>query len=303
MINLLARTLLMSTPLLFGAIAEVFAERAGVMITAIEGIFLVGALGGFVGAYLTGSLYLGLALAILAGTAVAAFYGWITVYLKQHQIVTGTAVSILVAGLSSYFMRVFFGTPVLPLTVEPLKAIPLPLLSRIPALGPILFTQNILTYAMYAIVPLSWWVLYRTSLGLAIRSAGENPEAVDVAGIKVERIRFGTVLLAGAMGGAAGAFYSIGYLGMFTANIIGGRGWIAFAICFLGNWNPLGVLAGTLVFGLAEALAIYMQSSGAMVIPNEVFIALPYVLTIVLTIARKSFNVPAKLGVAYRKEN
>ena len=303
MINLLARTLLMSTPLLFGAIAEVFAERAGVMITAIEGIFLVGALGGFVGAFLTGNLYLGLALAILSGTAVAAFYGWITVYLKQHQIVTGTAVSILVAGLSSYFMRVFFGTPVLPLTVEPLKAIPLPLLSRIPALGPILFTQNILTYAMYAIVPLSWWVLYRTSLGLAIRSAGENPEAVDVAGIKVERIRFGTVLLAGAMGGAAGAFYSIGYLGMFTANIIGGRGWIAFAICFLGNWNPLGVLAGTLVFGLAEALAIYMQSSGAMVIPNEVFIALPYVLTIVLTIARKSFNVPAKLGVAYRKEN
>ena len=303
MINLLARTLLMSTPLLFGAIAEVFAERAGVMITAIEGIFLVGALGGFVGAYLTGSLYLGLALAIACGTAVAAFYGWITVYLKQHQIVTGTAVSILVAGLSSYFMRVFFGTPVLPLTVEPLKAIPLPLLSRIPALGPILFTQNILTYAMYAIVPLSWWVLYRTSLGLAIRSAGENPEAVDVAGIKVERIRFATVLLAGAMGGAAGAFYSIGYLGMFTANIIGGRGWIAFAICFLGNWNPVGVLVGTLVFGLAEALAIYMQSSGAMVIPNEVFIALPYVLTIVLTIARKSFNVPAKLGVAYRKEN
>ena len=303
MINLLARTLLMSTPLLFGAIAEVFAERAGVMITAIEGIFLVGALGGFVGAFLTGNLYLGLALAILSGTAVAAFYGWITVYLKQHQIVTGTAISILAAGLSSYFMRVFFGTPILPLTVEPLKAIPLPLLSRIPALGPILFTQNILTYAMYAIVPLSWWVLYRTSLGLAIRSAGENPEAVDVAGIKVERIRFGTVLLAGAMGGAAGAFYSIGYLGMFTANIIGGRGWIAFAICFLGNWNPLGVLAGTLVFGLAEALAIYMQSSGAMVIPNEVFIALPYVLTIVLTIARKSFNVPAKLGIPYRKEN
>jgi len=303
MINLLARTVLMSTPLLFGAIAEVFAERAGVMITAIEGIFLAGALAGFVGAYLGGSLYLGLAAAILAGVAVAALYGWITVGLKQHQIVTGTAISILVAGLSSFFMRACFGTPVLPLTVEPLKAVPLPLLSRIPGLGPVLFTQNILTYAMYAIVPLSWWVLYRTSLGLAIRSAGENPEAVDVAGIKVERIRFATVLLAGAMGGAAGAFYSIGYLGMFTANIIGGRGWIAFAICFLGNWNPVGVLVGTLVFGLAEALAIYMQSSGAMVIPNEVFIALPYVLTIVLTIARKSFNVPARLGIPYRKEN
>jgi simple sugar transport system permease protein len=303
MISLLARTLLMSTPLLFGAIAEVFAERAGVMITAIEGIFLLGALGGFVGAYLTGNLYLGLLAAILAGMSVAAVYGWITVYLKQHQIVTGTAISILAAGLSSFFMRVVFGTPILPLTVEPLKAIPLPLLARIPVLGPILFTQNILTYAMYAIVPLSWFVLYRTSLGLTIRSAGENPEAVDVAGIKVDRIRFATVLLAGAMGGVAGAFYSIGYLGMFTANIIGGRGWIAFAICFLGNWNPLGVLIGTLVFGLAEAIAIYMQSSGTMIIPNEFFIALPYILTIVLTICRKSFNVPAKLGIPYTKEN
>lgn len=303
MIDLLAVTVLMSTPLLFGAIAEVFAERAGVMITAIEGIFLMGALGGFVGAYLSGNLYFGLVVAILTGMVIAAFYGWITVYLKQHQVVTGTAISILVAGLSSYFMRVFFGAPILPLTVEPLKAIPLPLLSQIPVLGPILFTQNILTYLIYCIVPLSWFVLYRTSLGLAIRSAGENPEAVDVAGISVERIRFSTVLLAGAMGGIAGAFYSIGYLGMFTANIIGGRGWIAFAICFLGNWNPLGALAGTIVFGLAEAIAIYMQSSGSMLFPNEFFIAAPYILTIVLTISRKSFNVPARLGLPYRKEN
>ncbi|HWQ09215.1 MAG TPA: ABC transporter permease [Holophaga sp.] len=303
MISLLSRTLLMSTPLLLGAIAEVFAERAGVMNTAIEGVFLIGAMGGFVGAYLSGNLAIGLLLAILAGTAVAAFYGWITVYLKQHQIVTGTAISILAAGLCSYFMRVFFGTPIIPLTVEPLKAIQLPVLSRLPVLGPIFFSQNILTYLMYAIVPLAWFVLYRTSLGLTIRSAGENPEAVDVAGIKVDRIRFAVVLLSGAMGGIAGAFYSIGYLGMFTTNIIGGRGWIAFAICFLGNWNPLGVLAGTLVFGLAEAIAIYMQSSGSMLFPNEFFIALPYILTIVLTISRRSFNVPAKLGIPYKKEN
>ena len=303
MISLLSRTLLMSTPLLLGAIAEVFAERAGVMNTAIEGVFLVGAMGGFVGAYLSGNLAIGLLMAILSGLAVAAFYGWITVYLKQHQIVTGTAISILAAGLCSYFMRVFFGTPIIPLTVEPLKVIPLPVLSRIPALGPIFFTQNILTYLMYIIVPLAWFVLYRTSLGLTIRSAGENPEAVDVAGIKVDRIRFAVVLLSGAMGGIAGAFYSIGYLGMFTTNIIGGRGWIAFAICFLGNWNPLGVLAGTLVFGLAEAIAIYMQSSGSMLFPNEFFIALPYILTIVLTISRRSFNVPAKLGIPYKKEN
>ena len=104
------------------------------------------------------------------------------------------------------------------------------------------------------------------------------------------------------MCGIGGAFYSIGYLGMFTITIIGGRGWIAFAICFLGNWKPYGVLAGTLVFGLAEAVAIYMQSSGTSLFPNELFIAMPYILTIVLTVARRSFNVPAKLGVPYRKE-
>ncbi len=303
MINLLSRALMMMTPLLFGSIAEVFAERAGVMITAIEGIFILGALGGFVGAYVSGSLGIGIVLAVLAGMALAAFYGWITVYLKQHQVVTGVAINILAAGLSSFFMRVFFGVPVAPLTVEPLRAIPLPFLSRIPLLGPILFTQNILTYCVYAIVPLSWFILYRTSIGLTIRSTGENPEAVDVAGISVERIRFSMVVIAGAMGGVAGAFYSIGYLGMFTTNIIGGRGWIAFAICFLGNWNPLGALAGTVVFGIAEAIAISMQSSGALTIPNELFIALPYVLTIVLTIARRSFNVPGKLGVPYKKEN
>jgi len=151
-------------------------------------------------------------------------------------------------------------------------------------------------------VPIATFVLYKTSLGLSIRSIGENPEAGDVAGLKVERTRFLTILLAGIMCGIGGAFYSIGYLGMFTTTIIGGRGWIAFAICFLGNWKPLGALSGTLIFGLAEAVAIFMQSRGGGVFPNELFIALPYILTIVLTISRRSFNVPEKLGVAYRKE-
>jgi simple sugar transport system permease protein len=118
----------------------------------------------------------------------------------------------------------------------------------------------------------------------------------------VDQIRFLTILFAGILCGVGGAFYSIGYLGMFTTTIIGGRGWIAFAICFLGNWIPLGALAGTLIFGLAEAVAIFMQSSGAGLFPNELFIALPYLLTIILTVSRRSFNVPEKLGVPYRKE-
>lgn len=303
MIELLIRTITMGTPLVYGSLSEVYAERSGVMNTAIEGIFLMGAWAGFVGTYLTGgNLFIGLLAAMIAGILTAALYGWVTIYLKQHQIVTGTALNILAAGVCSFFQRVLFGVPVTPLIVQPLQPIPIPLLSQIPVIGPVLFNQNILTYLLFALVPVSHFVLYKTSLGLSIRSIGENPEAGDVAGLRVDRIRFLTILFSGAMSGIGGAFYSIGYLGLFTTSIIGGRGWIAFAICFLGNWKPYGALAGTLIFGLAEAVAIFMQSSGSVVFPNELFIALPYLLTIVLTISRKSFNVPAKLGVAYKKE-
>ncbi len=303
MINLLSRTIMMGTPLLFGAIAEVIAERTGMMVTAIEGIFLMGAWAGFVGAFISGSLIVGFLSAMLAGLLVAALYGWICVYLKQHQVVTGVAINILTVGLSAFLYRVIFGVPINPLTVNPLTTIPIPLLADIPIIGQIFFNQNILTYAIYIIAPLAYFMLYKTSVGLTIRSAGENPEAVDVAGINVSTVRFLTVLFAGIMGGIAGAFYSIGFLGLFTTNIIGGRGWIAFAICFLGNWNPKGAIIGTLAFGFTEAVAIYMQSSGGnSFFPNELFIALPYILTIVLTVARKSFSVPAKLGVPYKKE-
>lgn len=303
-ISLLKRALMMSTPLLFGSIAEVIAERSGMMVTAIEGIFLMGAWGGFVGTYLTGSAFIGILAAILSGLVAAAVYGVVCIYLKQHQVVTGTAINVLAAGICTYLQRVLFGVPTAPLKISPLPEIAIPVLSKIPVMGPVFFQQNILTYVVYLLIPASYFLLFKTSFGLIIRSTGENPEAVDVAGINVNAVRFFTVLLAGVMGGIAGAFYSVGYLGMFTTNIIGGRGWIAFAICFLGNWNPKGAVLGTVVFGLTEAIAIYMQSvGGGSYFPNELFIALPYLLTIILTVSRRNFNVPAKLGVAYSKEN
>ena len=295
---------MMSTPLFLGALAEVYAERTGMMVCAIEGIFLIGAWGGFVGTYLTGSLVIGLLAAIVCGVAMAALYGVVTVYMKQQQVVTGTALNILAAGICAFFQRVLFGVPTTPLQIATLPKIAIPLLSKIPVLGPIFFQQNILTYLAYVLIPVAIFVLFKTSLGLTLRSTGENPEAVDVAGLNVNRIRFLTVLVAGAIGGLAGSFYTVGYLGMFTSGIIGGRGWIAFAICFLGNWNPKGVVLGTLAFGLADAVAIYIQAvSGHTILPNELIIALPYILTIVLTITRSNLRVPAKLGVPYAKEN
>ncbi len=300
--GLLARALQMSTPLMIGSLAEVFAERTGVMIIAIEGIFLLGAWGGFVGAYLSGNIFLGLLFAMFVGTCVAAIYGVMTIKLKQHQIVTGTAINIFAVGIGLYLYRVLFGVPLLPLTVDPLRNIPLPFLSRIPIIGEAFFTQNILTYIALLIMPIGCWILFRTRLGLIIRSTGENPEAVDSAGLNVEKVRLLTVLAAGAMDGLAGAFYSIGFLGLYTNDIIGGRGWIAFAICFLGNWNPMGAFLGALVFGLADATAIVIQTSGFKLIPNEFLIAIPYILTIIATISRKHFNVPAVLGTPYIKE-
>lgn len=302
-INLLNRSIMMSTPLLYGSISEVVAERSGMMVTAIEGIFLVGAWGGFVGCYLSGSALIGVLAAIIAGVILAAIYGIITIFMGQQQVVTGTALNILAAGFCVYFQRVLFGVPTTPLKIIPLPQIAIPVLSKIPIIGPVLFTQNLFTYGMYILIPIIGFFLFKTSSGLAVRSTGENAEAVDVAGLNVNRIRFLSVLFSGVMCGIAGAFYSIGYLGMFTGNMIGGRGWIAFAICFLGNWNPKGAVIGTLVFGFAEAISIFMQSlGGSGYFPNELFIALPYILTIVLTVVRKSFNVPRELGIPYQKE-
>ena len=293
---------MMSTPLLLGALAEVYAERTGMMICAIEGIFLIGAWGGFVGAYLSGSLALGLLAAVAAGIAMALVYAFVTVTLRQQQVVTGTALNILAVGVCAFFQRVLFGVPTTPLQIDTLPKLPVPLLSRIPLLGEIFFQQNILTYLAYILIPISIFVLYKTSLGLTIRSTGENPVAVVVAGINVTRVRFLTVLAAGGFGGLAGSFYTVGYLGLFTTSIIGGRGWIAFAICFLGNWSPKGAVLGTLAFGLADAISVYFRT-GTTVFPTELIIALPYILTIVLTIFRSNFQVPAKLGVPYSKEN
>ena len=304
MVNFLSRVVIMSTPLLLGSIAEVYAERTGMMICAIEGIFLIGAWGGFVGTYLTGSQLLGLLMAMGCGLIMAALYGLITVFMKQQQVVTGTALQILSAGFCSFFHRVIFGVPITPLQIKTLPKLAIPLLSKIPFIGPIFFTQNIITYFAYLLIPASIFVLFRTSLGLTLRSTGENPEAVDVAGINVNKVRFLTVLFAGALGGLAGSFYTVGYLGMFTTGIIGGRGWIAFAICFLGNWSPRGAVLGTLAFGLADAVSVWMLAVGkSALFPNELIIALPYILTILLTIFRSNFNVPAKLGTPYSKES
>ena len=303
LINLLTRAFFMSTPLVLGALGEVIAERTGMMVTAVEGIFLIGAWGGFIGAYISGNIWLGFLIAMICGLTVAALYALTTVYMNQHQIVMGTAIAILVSGFCTFFYRVIFGIQTTPLKVEVLPNIEIPILSKIPFVGPIVFSQNIITYCTYILVPLVFYVVFKTSLGLTLRSCGENPEAVDAAGLNVRLVRFGAVLLAGCLGGIAGAYYSLCNVGMYTSEIISGRGWIAFGICFLGNCNPVGALIFGIVFGISEAIGVYVKALGLSTIPSELFSALPYMLVIILTVCRKELKVPNRLGAKYLKEN
>ena len=302
-INLLTRAVFMSTPLILGALGEVVSERSGMMVCAVEGIFLGGAWGGFAGAYLSGgNLLIGFLSAMIVGLLVALLYGFTTIYMGQHQIVMGTAVAILMTGFCTFFYRVIFGTPTSPLKVSTLKTLPLGPLAKIPVIGQIVFNQNIITYIAWILVPLIAYFIFKTASGLTLRSCGENPEAVDVAGINVRKVRILAVGFAGILGGVAGAYYSLCNVGMYTSEIISGRGWIAFGICFLGNWNPVGVLIYGVIFGICDALGNYVKALGTSVLPNELFSALPYLLVIIMTALRRSFNVPAKLGTNYIKE-
>ncbi len=301
-VNLLARAFFMSTPLILCALGEIVAERTGMMVTAVEGIFLIGAWGGFIGAYLSGNLAIGFLFAVICGLGVALLYGYTTIYMNRHQIVMGTAISILVTGFCTFFYRVIFGIQTTPLKVQVLENVQIPFLSKIPVIGPIIFSQNIISYMTYVLVPIIYFVLFKTSFGLTLRSCGENPDAADATGIEVRRIRFLAVAAAGCCGGVAGAYYSLCNVGMYTSEIISGRGWIAFGICFLGNWNPIGALIFGIIFGISDAIGIYVKSLGSGGMPSELFSALPYIMVIILTVFRKELRAPERLGVNYVKE-
>ena len=302
-VSLIFRAVFMSTPLILGAIGEIIAERTGMMVTAVEGIFLAGAFGGFIGVYSTNSYFAGFLVAMLCGLLVAMLYGLTTVYMHQHQIVMGTAIAILMAGFCKFFFRAIYGTPMTPLKIDPMQVYEIPILSDIPILGPIIFSQNVISYLTYLLAFLAAFVIFKTSLGLTLRSCGENPEAAEVAGINVRKVRFLAVSVAGCLGGIAGAYYCICNAGMYSSEIISGRGWIAFGICYLGNWKPVGSLIFGIAFGICDALGIFAKTTQIGFFPTEFFNALPYIMIIALTVCRKKLSMPAKLGTNYIKED
>jgi general nucleoside transport system permease protein len=298
-VGLIAATLRVATPLIFGTLGELFSERAGILNLGIEGTMFFGAFVGFTAAKLSGSLWLGLLAAIIAGVISGLLMALLSVRLGVNQHVSGLGITLLWTAVSLFGFRLIFGENAVPPSVTSFKQ--LSILPDVPILGTIL-SQYLLTYVALALVPIVWWLMNRTSFGLKIRAVGENPEAADAAGVNVYGVRTAALAIGGALMGLAGAFLSVAQLGSFTYGIIAGRGWVCIALVIFGNWNAVKVLWGALLFGGVFALQLRLQAMGFQ-LPYEVFLALPYIVTIVaLTLAGRNATYPSALLKPYRRE-
>ena len=284
-----------ATPLTFAALGETIVERSGVINIGLEGAIIAGAFGAFITAG-SGSVWLGFAGAMLAGIMIAAAFVFFAIHLRGDQIITGTAISLLALGLTATLYRQLYGEMGAALSTPTMGTAEIPVLSAVPIVGTALFAQPPITYVLYLLVPLTWWWLYRTHEGLGLRATGEDPRAVITAGISAKRIQIAAVLFGGAMGGIAGGILVLAQAGSFAEGMSAGRGFIAIAIVVLGRWHPLGVAAAALIFGAASALQYFFQAMGWPV-PYQVFLALPYVLTLcgLAGIAGRAMA-PASLG-------
>lgn len=300
-IALLSASIRLSVPILFAALGGMYSERSGVVNIGLEGIMLVGAFAGVVGSYFTGSYWIGALVAIVSGIFISAIFALITVKIKINQIVSGVAINLLAVGLTSFFYRALFGITTVPITVKAFEPINIPILSNIPIIGEIFFKQTVLVYIAFLLVPISYYVFYKTSVGLSIRTVGEHPMAADTVGIPVNKVRTICVLVSGALAGLGGCFLSLGQFNMFVDNMVSGRGFIAVAAVIFGKWNPKGVLMASLIFGIADALQIRIQMSG-LNIPYQFLLMFPYLLTVVAVtgIVGRTTS-PNALGRAYEK--
>ena len=269
--SFLQATIRTATPLAFAAVGETVVERAGIINIGLEGVILAGAFGALVGAT-AGGVVAGFALAIAAGIAMGTVFGWFTISLRCDQIITGTAVNLLALGLTGALYRDLYGTAGAALTIPTSGAVPIPWLSSLPVIGAALFDQPAVTYVLYALVPATWWWLYRTHGGLALRAIGERPESAIVAGIAPRAVRWRALLFGSALGGVSGGTLVLAQAGTFAEGMSAGRGFIAIAIVVLGRWNPAGAALAAIFFGAESALQFALQAMG-WALPYQLFLA------------------------------
>lgn len=306
--TLVSLTLVFTTPLLFASLGGMFSERSGVVNIGLEGMMLMGAFFGAWGADKTDSWIGGLFVAVAGGAALALVHAYFSIHLRSDQIVSGTAINFLALGITGYLYNDIYGDQ----GTGNLPAIPnvnLHFLGSIPPHGLGTFLENsfsginVMTLAAFGLVPVCYVFMFRTAIGLRIRSCGEHPRAADTVGINVYAVRYASVVTSGALAACGGAFLSIGYVNSFTENMTAGRGFIALAALIFGNWRPGGILAATLLFGFSSALAPQLENVDAWANYSTLFAALPYLLTLIAVagvIGRST--PPAAVGRPYKKQ-
>lgn len=309
--SILTITLRAGTSLIYSTIGETYTERAGILNLGVEGMMLCGAVSAFATAYYSGSVWLGLLVAVLMGATLAAIHAFLTVTMRANQVVSGLSITLFGTGLSS-----FLGERLGPESnnfnlvgmVGPrFSPIEIPVLSQIPLVGAF-FKQDLLTYLLFILVPLAWYYLYKTRNGLNLRAVGENPETADAMGINVIRTRYIYTILGGGLVGFGGAHLSLAYAPGWTENITGGRGWIVIALVIFAMWNPARAVLGAMLFGGINAVQFRLQAGGT-TIPSAYLNMLPYLATILVLIAMTWWEslshrvgAPAALGTPYMRE-
>jgi len=306
----------LGTPLILACLAGLWSERSGVVDIGLEGKMLVGAFGSAAVATFTGSVWLGLLAGVVATIAVSLVHGYASIDQRANQIVSGTAINMVAAGLTALIGNAIWSqggrTPELPASAQ-FQAIELPFVDAIapvPILGPIyqhlISGHDLVTYAAFLLVPLTYWALYSTRFGLRLRAVGENPAAVDTAGISVRGLRYGAVVICGVLVGLSGVYLVLSQAAYFQPNMSAGKGFIALAALVFAKWRPWPALATCLLFGFLDAVAIRLQGAELPVIgpvPVQAIEALPYVLTVVLLAGFIGKAIPPKAsGIPYVKE-
>lgn len=300
--GLLQGGLVLAVPLVFGALAGVVCERSGVINIAIEGQLLAGAFGAGVVASLTQNMWIGLLVAPLAGALISLILATFAIKYAIDQVILGFVINVLVIGLTTFAtQRALTTNPVVWNNAPIFSPIPIPILSKIPLIGPIFFNHTIIIYTLYVMVIVIQIALFKSKWGLRMRSVGEMPVAAESVGIDVNKVRFRNVLIAGAIAGYGGAFFTVGSVGSFSREMTAGMGFIALAALIFGRWTPLGAVAAALVFGFADNLRSVLSISGTP-IPSEFMMMVPYIATI---IAVSGFvgrvRAPAADGIAYKR--
>jgi simple sugar transport system permease protein len=303
-LSLLASMIRLSTPLILAALGGMYSERGGVINIALEGIMLAGAFTAAAVTVFTQNPWIGLLASAAAGLLVALIHAVASITFKANQVVVGTAINILFLGVPALASGALFestgSTPQLP-REQTLPDWNIPVIERIPVLSQLLSGHKPIVYIALLMVPISYYILFRTRFGLRLRAVGENPEAADTAGVSVSRIRYAGVLASGVLAGIGGAYLSIGQNSLFTRNMTAGRGFIALAALIFGKWHPVGAFLACLLFGVADAIAIRMQ--GVVDIPVQIIQIIPYVLTLVVLAGFIGRATPPKaIGIPYVKE-